>query len=288
MAADFMRLVDGVATAALNVVGARSEYVSVGGTRTHLLRLAGKGDGLPVLLLHGLGSRASDYGQVMLALARTSREVVAIDLPGHGASPPPPEGMDPVAIRRVALQAFDRAITKPVVVFGNSLGGLTGLRLAALRPELVKGVMVASPAGAPMSSAAMSALLANFSYRNHQDALAFVDRFYSSTGVLRHPFALGVRQRMGTEAIRDFVERIGTGDLLSAPDLAELVMPIHVFWGKNDAILQPELSEFFRENLPSHSRVEVVEGYGHAPYIDDPSGFVARLAAFVRHCAEQS
>lgn len=281
---DFMRIVDGVATAALSVSGVRAERIRIGGAAVNLLRVQGKGSGLPVLLLHGLGSRASDLGQLMLGLSRTSREVIAMDLPGHGDSPAPPEGMLPEAIRRVALQAFDRAITSPVVAFGNSLGGLTGLRLGGLRPHLIAGVMVASPAGAPMNEQEMAALLANFAYRSHGEALAFVDRFYSTTGVLRHPFAFGVRQRMGTKAIRDFIGRIGTQDLLDPHDLATLTMPILVFWGKNDRILSPAHAEFFRSSLPPHGVVEVADGYGHAPYIDDPVRFTARIADFVRSC----
>ena len=282
---DFMRLVDGVATAALSVAGARVERVDAGGARVNVLRMAGKGNDLPVLLLHGLGSRATDYGQMMLGLARTSREVIAMDLPGHGDSSAPPEGMLPHAIRRVALSAFDRVVSSPVVAFGNSLGGLTALRLAALRPDFVKGVMVASPAGAPMDAEEMAKLLSIFEYRSHADALAFVDRFYASTGVLRHPFAWGVRGRMSSPAVREFIARIGTDDLLSEGDLSRLNMPVSVFWGRNDGILNPRHAEFFRRALPEHASVEVVDGFGHAPYIDDCSAFTARVAGFVRGCA---
>ena len=281
---DFMRLVDGVATGLLSVAGAKVERLDIDGARVNLLRMKGRGTGLPILLLHGLGSRATDYGQVMVGLARSSREVIAIDLPGHGDSSAPPEGMLPHAIRRVALGAFDRAVTEPVVAFGNSLGGLTALRLGGVRPQLVAGVMVASPAGAPMNTEEMAKLLSNFEYRSHADALLFVDRFYSNTGILRHPFAWGVRGRMNTAPVRDFIAQIGTADLLEPADLAGLQMPVSVFWGRNDAILDPKHAEFFRSALPNHAVVEVVEGYGHAPYIDDCSAFTARIAEFARGC----
>src|SRR5689334_5912227 len=77
------------------------------------------GDGAPVALLHGLSAGASTWVEVVDRL-RPYYRVVALDLPGHGGSTPPPRGAgidwyaDAVA---AALGAF---ASLPAVVVGHS------------------------------------------------------------------------------------------------------------------------------------------------------------------------
>ena len=54
-----------------------------------LHRIVHGSTGPPVLLLHGLGSRAADWMPQIQVLA-PQHHVLAVDLPGHGASPLPP------------------------------------------------------------------------------------------------------------------------------------------------------------------------------------------------------
>ncbi|MBM4389959.1 MAG: alpha/beta fold hydrolase [Deltaproteobacteria bacterium] len=280
-----MDIVDSAAVALVRARGARSAFLDGDGSPVHVLRAAGRGHAPPVLLLHGLGSQASDYIAVIAGLLPHVSEVLALDLPGHGLSPAPPGGMCPTAMRRVTLAAVDQLLERPVVVFGNSLGGLTAVRLALLRPDRVLGLMLASPAGAPMSDEEFSNLLAGFEYPDHDAALRFVDRFTRASPVVRHSFAWGVRQRMSRAAIRDLLGRIGPGDLLAAEDLAALDVPVHVVWGALDRILPATHADFFRDSLPSGAVVEIDERAGHAPYLDDPLGFPRAIARFAARCA---
>ncbi len=280
-----MDIVDSAAVALVRARGAKSEFLDGDGSPVHVLRARGRGHGPPVLLLHGLGSQASDYIGVIAGLVPHVSEVLALDLPGHGLSPAPPEGMCPTAMRRVTLAAADKLLDRPVVVFGNSLGGLSAVRLALLRPDRVLGLMLASPAGAPMSEADFATLLAGFEYPDHGAALRFVDRFTRASPVVRHPFAWGVRQRMARATIRDLIGRIGPGDLLAAEDLASITVPVHVVWGGLDGILPATHAEFFRQSLPAHAVVEIDERAGHAPYLDDPLGFPRAIARFAARCA---
>lgn len=280
-----MDWVDAAAIAVLRAQGGRSAFLLAPGTPVHLLRMPGRGSLPPVLLLHGLGSQATDYIGVISGLVPHCSEVLALDLPGHGLSPAPPGGMDPAAIREVALAAFDALDAPPMVVFGNSLGGLTAVRLALLRPGRVRGLMLASPAGAPMDEAAFAALLAGFDYPDHQSALRFVDRFTRVAPWARHAFAWGVRQRMNRAAIRDFLGRIGPADLLGDADLGQIAVPVHLVWGQRDDVLPRAHVDFFRASLPAHAVVEVHERYGHAPYVDDPVGFPRVIADFAARCA---
>ncbi|MFE9422987.1 alpha/beta fold hydrolase [Kitasatospora sp. NPDC006697] len=104
-------------------------------------------DGLPeALFVHGLGGSADNWTALMGELAGTVRGE-AVDLPGFGWSAPPPDGNLSVSghVRAVIgyLEATGRG---PVHLVGNSLGGAVAVRLAALRPELVRSLVLVSPA----------------------------------------------------------------------------------------------------------------------------------------------
>jgi pimeloyl-ACP methyl ester carboxylesterase len=71
----------------------------------------------------------------------------ALDLPGNGHSPPPPDGDYSVrAQAAVVARLIEERGRGPVHLVGNSLGGAVCTRLAALRPELVKTLTLVSPA----------------------------------------------------------------------------------------------------------------------------------------------
>ncbi|MGW2249084.1 alpha/beta fold hydrolase [Kitasatospora sp. NPDC001660] len=100
----------------------------------------------PGLFVHGLGGSAGNWTALMGLLAdRVDGE--AVDLPGFGASALPADGNLGLSghVRAVIgyLEASGRG---PVHLFGNSLGGAVAVRLAALRPDLVRTLTLVSPA----------------------------------------------------------------------------------------------------------------------------------------------
>jgi 3-oxoadipate enol-lactonase len=120
--------------------GFTERYTNARGTR---LRWFEAGEGLSVTLVHGFGGAASNWTLVAPVLAQRCRVLVP-ELPGHGGSstlPAPMETLDPYADRLAAL------LRGPSVVVGHSLGAVVALRLASRRPELVRGLVLAGPAG---------------------------------------------------------------------------------------------------------------------------------------------
>jgi pimeloyl-ACP methyl ester carboxylesterase len=104
------------------------------------------GSGDPLLLVHGLGSHYKVWQPVLDRLAE-EREVVGIDLPGFGDSPPLPDGGTPSALELTgAVAAFldDIGWDRPHVA-GNSLGGWIGLELA--KRGRARSVAAIGPAG---------------------------------------------------------------------------------------------------------------------------------------------
>jgi pimeloyl-ACP methyl ester carboxylesterase len=106
------------------------------------------GEGEPELvLLHGSGQNAHTWDVVLLALGCPA---VSVDLPGHGRSSRRPDRDYGPWRNAEAVMPFVEAIApRARCVVGTSLGGMTGLRLAATRPDLCRRVIVvdATPEG---------------------------------------------------------------------------------------------------------------------------------------------
>ncbi|MFI2610836.1 alpha/beta fold hydrolase [Kitasatospora sp. NPDC018619] len=113
----------------------------------HRPATGGAADGRePGLFVHGLGGSAANW-EVLMGRLSGRIDGEAVDLPGFGRSQPPADGNLGVSghVRAVIgyLEASGRG---PVHLFGNSLGGAVSVRLAALRPDLVRSLTLVSPA----------------------------------------------------------------------------------------------------------------------------------------------
>lgn len=99
------------------------------------------GAGSPVLFLHGLAGYAGEWHMTADWLAGRNR-VIAIDGRGHGRSERRPEDVSIEAHAADAAHVIEELELDPVIVVGQSLGGLTAIMLAATRPDLVRAVVV--------------------------------------------------------------------------------------------------------------------------------------------------
>jgi pimeloyl-ACP methyl ester carboxylesterase len=103
-------------------------------------------EGAPVLVLvHGLGGSVVNWATVAPHLARAYR-VVAIDLAGFGRTQTHGRDVSVSANTRLLGRFVDAVIGHPVVLVGNSMGGLISVLLAHERPDLVAGLVLIDPA----------------------------------------------------------------------------------------------------------------------------------------------
>ncbi|MFQ5557068.1 MAG: alpha/beta fold hydrolase, partial [Acidimicrobiales bacterium] len=108
-----------------------------------ILHTEQRGDGPPLLFLHGLADTSACWEAVIDELASDHRCVTA-DLPGHGRSPAPD---DPTAYERDGvLGSIDAVLdrTGPAVAVGHSLGGYLALAHSITRPGVLRGLALVS------------------------------------------------------------------------------------------------------------------------------------------------
>ncbi|WP_426748757.1 alpha/beta hydrolase [Myxococcus faecalis] len=99
------------------------------------------GHGIPVLLLHGLGSSGADWELVTPRLSGNYRLLVP-DARGHGTSGKPPGTYGVPLFARDVAALCDALGLKKVHVVGLSMGGMMGFQLAVDRPDLVRSLVI--------------------------------------------------------------------------------------------------------------------------------------------------
>src|SRR3954467_11900885 len=98
----------------------------------------------PAVYVHGLGGSSQNFTD-LAALLADRFDGQAVDLPGFGYSDPSPRYSIP-AFAATLIDYLDDSGRGPVHLIGNSLGGSISVRVAALRPDLVRTLTLISPA----------------------------------------------------------------------------------------------------------------------------------------------
>jgi pimeloyl-ACP methyl ester carboxylesterase len=113
-----------------------ARFASVGGAR---LRYVDKGEGPPVVLIHGFASSLDTWNLVLPELAKTHR-VIALDLKGFGWSDRPEGDYSPAAEAALTLKLLDQLGVKRAAFVAHSWGSSVTLALALAAPERVSRI----------------------------------------------------------------------------------------------------------------------------------------------------
>lgn len=119
----------------------RGRFIDVNGLRVHYLE---KGEGPPVVLLHGNGMDAEDFvASGLFDLLARSHRVIAFDRPGFGYTERSPgHRWTPSAQAALLREAFDVLDIDDAVVIGHSFGASVATALAIDAPEAVRGLIL--------------------------------------------------------------------------------------------------------------------------------------------------
>ena len=104
-----------------------------------------KGEGPPLVLVHGVATSRSIWRHVVPGLAE-QHLVATPDMPGFGDSPPIGRGFVLEDVADELAEALG-GLPGPVDLLGNSLGGAVAIVLAERRPDLLRRLILAAPAG---------------------------------------------------------------------------------------------------------------------------------------------
>ena len=251
--------------------------------RVHYLDGPGQGELPTVVLMAGLGSQGSHFRRCVQYLLPRVRRVILPDLPGHGHSEVPGDGLTGESLDVGINQALDQLLDgEQAVILGNSLGGFMALRHAIRHPANVLGLLLISPGGAWMTPEEIQPFYDRFRLKSHSEALALIDAVFARSYVgLRHVLAWGARRQLALPATRNLIDTVQQHYLLHHDDLGAIPMPIRLLWGTADGVAPQDQLDYFQRSLPSATQVHRPDNYGHSPYLEQPQDLAERLLAFI-------
>jgi pimeloyl-ACP methyl ester carboxylesterase len=256
------------------------------------------GEGPVLLLIHGMAGTCENWRDVIEPLARR-HTVIAPDLPGHGLSA---GGPGDYSLGNLAAGLRDLLLVlghERATVVGHSLGGGIAMQFSYQFPEMVERLVLvssgglglevspvlraaalpgadlfiaATAAGGQKIGGAIGRGLAKVGIKPAAD-VAEVARGYGSLAEpdRRKAFLATLRSVVGTEG-----QRVSAADRFY---LAEEV-PVLIVWGARDPIIPVGHGEDAHRALPG-SRLEIFDGVGHLPQVEQPSRFITVLEDFL-------
>lgn len=209
------------------------------------------GSGSPrVLALHGWGRRGADFVPALGGL-----DALAVDFPGFGASPSPPEAMGAAGYAEAIRPIFE-LFDEPPLVVGHSFGGRVAVVGEAANPGISRALLLTgSPLLRPPGRA--------------RPALRFrLARLANRWGVLGDDRIEALRRKHGsadyraaTGVMRDVLVR--TVNESYHTELARLDLPVCLLWGSEDREVPVAIARQAAEILGDRAKLEVVAGVGH-------------------------
>jgi pimeloyl-ACP methyl ester carboxylesterase len=120
------------------------QFMEIDGVRLHYLE---RGQGQPIVLLHGNGTMIQDFDTSgLIDLASKHYRVIVFDRPGYGHSERPRRGKtwDPKAQADLLRKALERLDVERPIVVGHSWGTLVAVAMALHHPANVHGLVLLS------------------------------------------------------------------------------------------------------------------------------------------------
>jgi 2-hydroxy-6-oxo-6-(2'-aminophenyl)hexa-2,4-dienoate hydrolase len=269
-------------------LGIERRYVDVDGLRTHYL--ASGQTGVPIVLVHGGGAGADSIGNWTTVIATLSSHfrVFAPDMVGFGHTVKPRDASYAYTQdgRDAHLEGFLRALdVGPVVLVGNSMGGLTSLGVARRAPALLRALVLMGSAGIPIPPSDHLAAIVEYDFSEAGMARLVEaltgQHFVPPPGMIRYRHVLSIEDdtRYAYERITGWMK--ARGGLQIEEALIRLVSaPTLVVAGKNDRVVPVSCAYKFLELIPQ-SRGYIMPNCGHWPMIEYPAEFASVLKQFI-------
>lgn len=247
------------------------------------LKIASKGSGIPLVLIHGWGLNSGVWQPVIDELAQFA-EVITIDLPGFATNNH--IAMSPYSLE-VAAEMIQAAINKPAVYLGWSLGGLVATQIALSHPEQVKGLITVASTPKFVEAEHWPGIKPDVLAMFHQQLAKDTEKTINNFLKIQAMGSSHIRQDI--KRIRDLVMQhplpsqsvldeslylLDRTDLSSSLELIE--QPFFRLYGKLDSLVPKTVIPLIDNIVPS-SQCYIFEQASHAPFISHQEEFIAQV-----------
>ncbi len=256
-----------------------------------------KGEGDPILLVHGFGAGIWVWEKQMEALSRSHR-VYAIDLIGHGYSDRPRIPYTPETYLNFLKGFLDRAGIGEVTLIGNSMGGGIGWGTTVLFPDRVKRLVLIDAAPPDVLEQVRNETFVALAWLKRLPLLSrlvigardrkairqvleecLFDRRLITPEVLDRQYRL-LRIEGTTWVLYSTLEN-AEGALRFKDRLSDISVPTLILWGEKDLIFPVSVGESLHRAIPG-SILRVIKRSGHIPMWETPAEVNEAILSFLK------
>lgn len=247
-----------------------------------------QGKGRVVVLLHGYLGSKEIWQSTIHNLAKSYR-VIAIDLPGHGATPNIGYVHSMELMAKCVKKVMDDLRLKKYVIIGHSMGGYAALAFAELFPENLKGLCL-------FHSTALADSEEKKKDRNRAIKLVKADKRVYTRSTIQNLFAtknlkylkdeigfatkiaLSTSKQGAVAALEGMKDRPNRDIILGLVEY-----PVMMVIGEHDNIL-PFESLLEQANTIKNKHVLYLEHDGHMGFLESPRVVNKAIRKFLRSC----
>jgi pimeloyl-ACP methyl ester carboxylesterase len=264
------------------------------------VRALSGGSGPLVLCLHGFALTADMWRPNLPALVEAGRSVLALDLPGHGASFRPTRPYSVSDLARVVREVFDVLGVEHAALVGNSLGGAVASEFALRHPNNVDRLVLVDALG-------LDPVIPLFRRSRYWTDLILPTLLIMACGPRRWPLeriesvTFHCAERVPPESFRLIYPGgwrwnhwgralVGLGVFweMATPARrrvfsarrANLRAPTLIVWGEADQLLPVTHAHTAHALIPG-ARLEIFPQCGHMPNMEDPDAFNRLVIEFL-------
>jgi pimeloyl-ACP methyl ester carboxylesterase len=246
------------------------------------------GQGLPVVLIHGVGLNKEMWGGQIVGLAPRYR-VIAYDMLGHGASPRPATGTDMRSYAEQLGELLDHLQVEKATIIGFSMGGLIARAFALHYPQRTQGLVVLNSVfnRSPEQRAAVIERTRQVAqYGPNANAEAALARWFSREYQAANPAQINaLRETLASNDPEGYLttyELFATQDMYLADRLSSIAVPTLISTGELDPGSTPLMAQELAEYIPG-AQVSVLSDQRHMMPVESPRLVNQLLLDFLDH-----
>lgn len=226
-----------------------------------------KGEGHPMVLLHGLMGGLSNFEDMANFFANKGFKVFVPQLPIYDL---PILNTNLSSIAKFVVKFIENKISQPVTIVGNSMGGHIGLILTLSNPEIVHSLVLTGSSGLYERSFGSS-----FPRKNDKEYIkkktqeVFFNPEVATDELVEEVFGIVSDRMKGIKTV--MLARSAIKHNMQK-ELPNIKCPTCIIWGKQDNVTPPDVAIDMNRLIPN-SDLFWIDQCGHAAMMEKPKEF---------------
>jgi 2-hydroxy-6-oxonona-2,4-dienedioate hydrolase len=243
--------------------------------QTNLFQFTEAGEGEPILLLHGLFGRLSNWQDTIDYFSKKYRVIIP-ELPVYEKSLPK-EGLDGLV---EFLDSFIQSLNlDKVTLVGNSLGGHVAILYTVKHPDKVERLVLTGSSGLYENSLGVSyPKRGSYKYVEEKVRNIFHNQRVATPQLVDEVYEV-VNNVNKTIKVIKMARSANTNNVASILD--RINVPVLLIWGKQDKVTPIDIAYRFEKLIPGDVRLHIIDQCGHVPMMEHPEEFNKVLETFL-------